>query len=249
MNIGLCGLGKSGSEFLKYVLDKGEDSISLVLCRDNSPTAGKTVRDVLKVYTEKDIPIVRISDCYNIDNIDLDVIVDFSNRDTTLKLLDFCISKKNNLVICPNDFSNEEIEAFKDCAIKNNIGIVYAPTLTVGVNMIIDFVSRLSSVFEDFSFDIVERHSKNKSEPTKTAEIIKTATNKDNTRIESVRLDGYVGIHEVTATNGIERITIEHESFSRKAFANGALIAANYIQHNNGFYMMHDIIAKQIHKD
>lgn len=240
MNIGLCGLGKSGSEFAKYIVEKNVDNLSLVLCRDESLTAGKTVRDVLKLYTDNDIEIIRISEFDNSQNID--VIVDFSNSNTTFKLVDLCSIYKINLVICPNDFNNESISYFKRVAKSSNIGIAYAPTLTVGINLILDFVDKLSAIFPDFSFDIVERHSKSKSEPTRTAEIIKDAINKDDTRIESVRLDGYVGIHEVSAANGIERITIEHESFSRKAFANGALIAAKYVNENKGFFEMSEII-------
>ena len=49
-------------------------------------------------------------------------------------------------------------------------------------------------------------------------------------------------MHEVTAANENERLTIVHESFSRDAFANGALMAARYILGKSGYHEMSDVI-------
>ena len=107
--------------------------------------------------------------------------------------------------------------------------------------MLIDFVKKLTVLFNDFDFEIIERHPKNKAKPTRTAEIIANTISKKSVNISSIRLDGYVGVHEVIATNGFEKITISHESFSRVAFANGALVAANYINDKIGFYSINQV--------
>lgn len=46
----------------------------------------------------------------------------------------------------------------------------------------------------------------------------------------------------MTAANENERLTIIHESFSREAFADGALMAASYIVDKKGYYEMSDVI-------
>lgn len=40
-----------------------------------------------------------------------------------------------------------------------------------------------------------------------------------------------------------DRITISHESFSRKVFATGAIHAINFIQDKIGFYEMSDVLS------
>lgn len=246
MNIALCGLGKAGKKFIEHTLESLSYNLSAVLCRDESNTAGMTVEQVTNIHTQHIIEIQRISDFTNVEKVD--VIIDFSNSRTTFELLDVCCKYGINLVICPTDFTECELDIIKKKTLNCNIGVVYAPTLTIGINMLIDFVKKLSYLFEDFEFEIIEKHSKMKGSPTKTAQIIAENIDKKNTHISSVRLDGYVGVHEVIATNGIEKIVISHESFSREAFANGALIAADYIVERTGFYEMKDIIEDLIKK-
>ena len=52
-----------------------------------------------------------------------------------------------------------------------------------------------------------------------------------------------MGLHEVMAVSEYERITIIHESFSRQAFASGAMIAANYLLTREGYFEMRDVVA------
>ena len=60
--------------------------------------------------------------------------------------------------------------------------------------------------------------------------------------INAVRAGGYIGYHEVLIVGDNEAITITHESFSRKAFAEGAIRAAKFIKGKTGFYGMRDVL-------
>ena len=244
MNIGLCGLGKAGRQLVEYTIDNEKYNLKAVLCRDESRTAGKTVTDITNLRTKDNIVIQKISEFSNLEK--LDVIIDFSNSETTMKIVEICVAQKINLVICPTNFTDDQIETIKKRAIESNIGVVFAPTLTIGINMLIDSVVKISSLFSDFNFEIVERHSKFKASPTKTAQIISKSICREDVPISSIRLDGYVGEHEVTATNGFERISIIHESFSRVAFVKGSLIAADFICEHKGYFEMRDIFKKLI---
>ncbi len=241
MNIGLCGLGKAGQEFVKYILKSDEFILRQVLCREQSKTAGKNVSEVTGLLTYSEIPITKISEFRNIKNLDV-IIVDFSNSITSLNLLDICAKFKVNLVICTTNFSEYQLNFIEKMANVYDIGVVYAPTLTIGINILLKFVKNLSILFPEFSFTIIEKHGKNKDCPTRTAKIISNNIDKEDTKILSVRLNGYVGIHEVIATDGYERITIEHESFSRSAFVRGSLIASKFIYKRKGFFTMKDVM-------
>ena len=241
MNIGLCGLGKAGKEFVKYVLPSEEFLLKEIICRSESKSNGKTVEEFLGLVTPRNIEIVSLEDFNNENN--LDVIVDFSRIETSFKLVELCCKFNINLVICTTDFSDAQIKSIEEKVNAANIGCVYAPTLTVGINMVMSFVKRLANEFPEFSFEIIERHEKRKSVPSKTSEIMASATNRIDTKVHSVRLDGYVGVHEVTATDGYERISIEHESFSRSAFVRGALFACKYIYNRKGFFVISEILS------
>ena len=241
MNVGLCGLGKAGREFVNYTLTSDEFILRDVICREESTTANKTVTEVLGIVMPRIIRVTTISEFDNANN--LDVIVDFSNSKTSMSLLDLCCEKKINLVICTTDFTAQNINFIKEKTFNAGIGVVYAPALTIGINILINFVKNISGIFREFNFEIIERHGKNKPKPTRTAQIIsKNVQNAAAVQINSVRLDGYVGIHEVTATDGFERLSIVHESFSRSAFVRGALLACRYIHNKEGFYTMSGIL-------
>jgi len=61
-------------------------------------------------------------------------------------------------------------------------------------------------------------------------------------RITSERKDEVVGIHEVEFLLDNEKIVLRHEAFSRKAFAEGALVAAKFIYDRSpGLYSLKDI--------
>lgn len=247
MKFALCGLGKAGTEFIRYLLnapDCRDDELTAVLCRASSPTRGRTVAETTKIILPQDLTIEAVED---FDAAALprdkrpDVIIDFSASETTFKLLDLCAHQKINLVICPNDFSGEQIGRMKEITEDSGIGVVYAPTLTPGVNLLINFVEHFSRAFPDYNFEIVEKHSRHKKKPSRTAEYIGEAIQRAEVPIHSLRLDGYTGIHEATATDGFERITIVHESLSRAAFARGALYAARFIRGKSGFYTLKEI--------
>ncbi len=146
------------------------------------------------------------------------------------------------MVICTTNFEGESQKKFDVLINKFKGGIVYAPNLTIGINLLMQFVAKISKILPDFDFEIIERHRKDKPRITTTARLISKSINRGETPISSIRVGGYVGIHEVVAASENERITIEHESFSRNAFANGAMTAANFIYDKDGYYEMQDVI-------
>ena len=60
--------------------------------------------------------------------------------------------------------------------------------------------------------------------------------------INSVRAGGHIGIHEVMAAGENEEIVITHQSFSRRAFAEGAIRVARFISRRKGYFEMSDVI-------
>lgn len=248
MRIGVCGIGKAGKEMIRKVIKHDEHELVMVINRSTSKDIGRDVGDLID-GNHMEMNVISIEDAVNtIEEQNVDVIIDFSGKETSVELLKAMAGKKANFVICTTSFDDSLWQSFKDAV--NNVegSVVYASTLTVGINLLISYAARLSKVLPDFDFEIIERHKAGKPRPTTTAKKISEAINRGQVHISSVRVGGYVGVHELTAASEVERITVIHESFSREAFAHGALIAAEFGYGKKGYYEMKDVIAEMERK-
>ena len=240
MKIAIMGLGRAGKVLMKKVLQSKEDELVCGICRKESENKGKDIGEILEM-PKQGITVLDMEEfCDFVDTHDVDIVIDFSHKSASLKLAEICAEKNIGLVVCTTNFSEDEIEILKNSVKENSL--IYAPNLTIGINLLMEFVERISKILPDFDFEIIERHMKGKPPVTTTARRIASVIQRDNVPISSIRVGGYVGVHEVTAANENERLTIVHESFTRNAFASGALMAARYIFGKTGYYEMKDVI-------
>lgn len=243
MKIAVSGLGRAGRALVEHILEKTDLDIACAICRDASGSVGLSIGEAIGADALRDCPIVPISDARNLlESSDVDVLVDFSSQEFTRELFDLCAEKAWGFVVCTTDHDPNQLNEMRNAAREGSVGMVYAPNLTLGVNLLLEFARRLSKVLSDFDFAIVERHRSGKPPVSATARMIAEATGEHNAPIAYVRAGGYVGVHELTAANEYERITIEHESFSRAAFAYGALLAARFVSGKKGLFDMRDVI-------
>ena len=242
MRIAVCGLGRAGKVLARKIIDGCVDELCCAICRDGSPIANEDVGAVLGMY-QLGIPVIPISlSAKEMCSREVEVVIDFSNKGCSLKMAEICADIGISMVVCTTNFEKEEIQELERIGVHSPKGMVYAPNLTVGINLLMEFVGRLSKLLPDFDFEIIERHGKGKQKVTTTAKLIAEQIGRENVPISAVRLGGYVGVHEVTAANENERLTIIHESFTREAFAEGALMAARYIVDKKGYHVMSDVI-------
>lgn len=239
MKIAVAGLGRAGSLLAQRAAASPDIDLACAICRDSSPHAGMSIGEAIGII-DMDYPIVPIrSALQHMD--DVDVLVDFSNECFTPDLVRLCGQAHTNLVICTTGHSEDDLRKFDDIASEAGIGIIYAPTLTLGINLLIEFARKISCVLPHFDFAIVERHRRDKPPISETARKIAEATGA-NPPISSLRAGGYVGVHELTCAGDNECISITHESFSREAFVDGAMAAARYIDGRTGFHTMEDLM-------
>lgn len=242
MRIAVCGLGRAGKVLARKIIGDSRDELCCAICREESAIANQDVGTVLGMCV-CDIPVVPIpSVAKELVKREVDVVIDFSNKSTTLKMAKICAENDISMVVCTTNFEQEELRELKGIGECSSKGLIYAPNLTIGINLLMEFVERISKLLPDFDFEIVERHRKEKKKVTTTAKLIAQRIDRENVPISAIRVGGYVGVHEVTAANENERLTIVHESFSRDAFANGALMAARYIIDKSGYHEMTDVI-------
>ncbi|AWK52144.1 4-hydroxy-tetrahydrodipicolinate reductase [Clostridium beijerinckii] len=248
------GLGKTGKEIGKMVFEQDDMRIVSAMC---SPGSLKKHMDLGQVIGIQDIGI-KIEGTNKLEEIILkyrpDVVVDFSKPEATLKNVEIISRLGVNMVIGTTGFSVFDLKRIETLAHNNRVGIVYAPNITLGVNVLMVLTKLASILLNNYDFQISEIHHKNKKDiPSGTA--VKIANEiesgllyagkhikEEGISINSVRAGGVVGKHEVLIVGEDDRITISHESFSRKVFASGALCAIKFIKGKIGFYEMNDVL-------
>ncbi|RCX18933.1 dihydrodipicolinate reductase [Anaerobacterium chartisolvens] len=250
----IAGLGKTGKEIAGALFE--EDGIKLVgaICSASSAKKGKDLGEVIGksktgiiVNSAKDIEQV-------VFKTKPDVVVDFSSPEAALRNAVIFSKMRVNIVIGTTGFSKIALKKLFVLTRKYRNGIVYAPNITLGVNVLMLLTNLASNLLNNYDFQITEIHHKNKKDsPSGTAikiarEIekgLKSSGRKENAinvPISSVRAGGVIGKHEVMIVGEEDKIEISHESFSRKAFAAGAVKAVKFVRGKSGYFEMSDVL-------
>ncbi|OAA90461.1 4-hydroxy-tetrahydrodipicolinate reductase [Clostridium ljungdahlii] len=252
IKVGLIGLGKTGKYIAEGVLQQDNMEMVAAICSPNSEKRGMNLGELLG-NSKTDVKITTSDELQaTIFKTKPDVVVDFSNPQATMKNAITLSKMKVNMVIGTTGFSKEDINKLQTISYKFKNGIVYAPNITLGVNVIMLLSNIAATILNNYDFQIVEMHYKDKKDsPSGTAlklsdEIehglqISGVQNK-SIPISSVRAGGVVGKHSVLIVGDEDRIEISHESFSKKVFSIGAINAVNYIYKKSGYYEMKDVL-------
>jgi len=196
---------------------------------------------------------------------DFDVLIDFTLPDSTLANVDHCRAHGKRMVIGTTGLGDSR--AAIDAA-GTDIAIVFAPNMSVGVNLCFKLAELAAAALgDDFDVEIIEAHHRNKVDaPSGTAvrlgEVVAAALDRNLAEtavygreghtgvrdrktigFETIRGGDIVGDHTVLYAGAGERIEITHRASSRMTFAGGALRAAGWIgRHDHGVYDMQDVL-------
>jgi 4-hydroxy-tetrahydrodipicolinate reductase len=249
----ISGLGKTGKEIAKVLMEQQDIKLVSAICSPNSEKKGKDLGDVTGGSTGI---IIESSD--NLEQVIFrtrpDVVVDFSSPEAALKNARVFSRMKVNVVIGTTGFSKIGLKKLLVLATKYRNAIVYAPNITLGVNVLMLLTNLASNILSSYDFQITEIHHKHKKDaPSGTAKKIAVEIEKGimasgnidknaEIPITAIRAGGVVGKHEVMIIGEDDKIEISHESFSRRAFALGALRAVRFAKGKVGYFEMNDVL-------
>jgi len=252
MKVALVGLGATGKIVAEYLLEK--NVLSMVLCRKNSPHA---YLDLGTVLNRRDTNII-VEPCEHLEKKIFenkpDVLIDFSSshflRDNIKLLAHYGI----NIVTAVTDYEPAEIEKIKQVALLGNIGVIMAPNITYGVNVLMLLTEIAAELMSGYDFHVLEEHNNRKKDSpsgtakkiaTKIEAVLATTLLDREVPIQAVRSGGIVGKHKVLICGEHDQLEISHQSFSRIAFAEGAYKAAEFIYGKKGLYGMDNVFDAQ----
>ncbi len=194
------------------------------------------------------------------------VIIDFTVPKCTLQILRVAAEQKKRVVIGTTGFTNKEENTIKYFSKK--IPILKAGNMSLGVNLLMYLTEIASkSLGNNFLSKVYEVHHKHKIDyPSGTALMLgkgiavgknknfynligKKYLNKNSfpyskkINFNSIRKGKVIGEHEVRFLSGKEIIKLNHESFDRALYSEGALTAATWLMSKKaGLYSMRDLL-------
>jgi len=142
-----------------------------------------------------------------------------------------------------NDIAPQVIKCFEEAGTT----MIYASNFSIGVNVTFALARLAAAKLKGYGASIVETHHIHKLDaPSGTAatmaQIVKEASGLDEVPIESRRIGEVPGIHTLQMRSEADCITITHEAFSRRGFAEGAVTAAQMTEGLKGVHCFSDLI-------
>ena len=230
MKIALLGYGRMGKEIEKIALSRGHE---IVIKKD--------VDDVI------DITLA-------------DVAIDFSVPTSAYNNISDCINNNVPVISGTTGWLDKYNDAVSLCKEKNS-AFIYASNFSLGVNIFFELnkqLAKMMSSLEDYNISMEEiHHTKKLDAPSGTAitlaeGIIENSsknnweldekTSEENIPIVAKRIPEVPGTHTVWYDSEVDSIEIKHTAHSRKGFALGAVVAAEWIVGKQGVFSMKDVL-------
>ncbi|MEY4049310.1 MAG: hypothetical protein RL262_144 [Bacteroidota bacterium] len=236
MKIALIGYGKMGKAIEEIALSKGHE---IVLKIDANNTS-----DFIKENIQK-----------------ADVAIEFTGPHTAFENISKCIQWAVPVVSGSTGWLDHFEKAKKLCEEEKGC-LLYASNFSIGVNLFFEInkqVAALMEPYENYDVSMTEtHHTEKKDAPSGTAIslaeqilaqigrkkkwINEASREASDLIIRSERIDPAPGTHTISYDSAIDSIEITHTAHTRKGFASGALLAAEFANQKIGIFTMKDVL-------
>lgn len=236
MNIALIGYGKMGKEIENILLSRSHN-IGLIIDVDNQ-----------EQFTKEKFK-------------DIDVAIEFTAPHTAFNNICKCIEFGVPVVCGTTAWLDRYDEVVSLCK-KHDGAFFYSSNYSVGVNIffkINKMLAELMNPYKEYDVTLEEvHHTQKKDSPSGTAVTLAegvlenlerkdswvghTTTEPSELEVIGIRRSVVPGTHTVTWESEVDQIEIKHTAKSRRGFAFGAVIAAEFVNGKKGVYSMNDII-------
>jgi 4-hydroxy-tetrahydrodipicolinate reductase len=229
MNLLILGRGKTGS-LVAEVAGERRHHVQIVGAMENAACAALTAEKLR----------------------DIDTVIDFTTPNSVVDHMEACVTAGKNMVVGTTGWDGER-ERIRELVERYGTGFIYSPNFSIGVNLFLDIArSSAAALQHNYSGQIFERHHATKKDaPSGTAlaiqrivrEVIgQTAESQGKgPEITSFREGEVVGLHEIVFESANDRIYLCHDAKSRRGFAEGAALAAEWLAGKKGFYEFKDV--------
>lgn len=236
MNIALIGYGKMGKEIEQIALSHGHK----IVLKVSSANATKYSIEELKKA---------------------DIAIEFSTPETVVGNIYKCFEASVPVVVGTTGWQKDMDEVKQKCNEQNQT-LFHSSNYSIGVNLFFklnEYLAKLMNKYPNYNASMEEIHHVHKKDsPSGTAitlankiiehlekklKWVNESTSEENElEIISKRIDEIPGTHSVTYGSEVDEISISHIAHSRKGFALGAVIAAEWTRGKKGIFGMDDLM-------
>ncbi len=231
MKIALLGYGKMGKAIEKVALERGHE---IVLKLDESVTE------------------------INFNNAS--IAIDFSMPNAAYNNIQQALNQNIPIISGTTGWLEDYDKIVALCKEKKG-SFLYASNFSLGVNLFFELNTKLAKLMQGFDYKVslTETHHTQKLDaPSGTAislaeQLLPYSSNNswtmDTNEINKVlitakRIENVPGTHQVIYTSTVDEIEIKHTAKSRLGFAQGAVLAAEYIEKRKGIFTMKDVLER-----
>jgi 4-hydroxy-tetrahydrodipicolinate reductase len=251
--------GRMGGTLIQEAVNKSFQIVGAIAAR-NDPKQGKTLREL--GLCDSDLRVVDPSRLEEAAH-NADVYVSFTSPEAELSNIPKVASIGKRIIMGTTGLTSDQLSQLRE-SVSSKVPAVFAPNFAIGINILFKLLKILKSLPKDYDISIVEaHHSGKKDAPSGTAvsmtKQISELRGYETTvhgrsgislrkpgeiEVVAIRAGGIPGIHRVIAAGPHEMLSIEHLSFSRSVFAQGALYAAEWLmkQTNPGVYSLDNVL-------
>ena len=253
--------GRMGRALLEAIAAEPSCALVSAIARPGSPLVGL---DAGVIYGT--VSGVMVGDEIAPALANAQALIDFTRPEATLAYLEVCVATQIPIVIGTTGFNEADTRRIQAAA--QHIPIVFAPNMSVGVNLLMKLAELAARVLDKgYDIEIIEAHHRHKIDaPSGTAlglgRAVANTLNRDlaacavygregvtgerspeTIGFATVRGGDIVGDHTLMFAGIGERIELTHKASSRATFTQGALRAANWLQGQPpGLYDMRDVL-------
>ena len=178
-----------------------------------------------------------------------DAVIDFTTPEAAVSNMRACLANGAHMVVGTTGWY-DQLNDMRSLAARKDAGFLYGTNFSLGVQAIYRLARELAIAVPTYQFKITEtHHAEKKDAPSGTAlsirQVVQTVHPSLHVEIVSKREGDVAGVHILEARSADETIELKHESFSRRAFAEGAVRAAEWIVGKAGVWDFSEI-AKQL---
>lgn len=241
MNIALIGYGKMGQAIERIAAERGHTIVLKITSANRNE------------FTRENIGRA-------------DVAIEFTNPEAAEENVLHCL-KAGVPVVCGTTGWNRQLPHAELTAVENNTAFLHASNFSIGVNIFFEINKRLAMLMnEQPAYDVsIEEthHTQKKDAPSGTAItvaeqildnidrkkhwVLNEAEREEDLGIIAHRVENVPGTHVVKYSSAIDDIEIAHTAHNRDGFAQGAVLAAEFVAGKQGIFKMSDVLGLREH--
>ena len=247
IRVGLFGFGRTGKIVANEFLQDSNFSLEWVV-RKTPRNKHKFASDLLGYEYEvgKIFSIAEIDESF-FKNNPVDIIVDFASS-KAVNYYEKAAFLGIKIISAISNYKEQDLN--KLLSLKSQTAVLYSPNITLGINFLLIASQVLQEIAPHADIEIVEEHFREKRDISGTAKKLASILNlNEKTNVNSIRVGGIVGKHEIIFGLQNQTIRLAHDSISRAAFGQGAVFASKWlIKKHKGLYSMEQIITEMFKK-